>query len=68
MSLWTEQQTIVMSKVSRFEVDDLLRKGYRAYKINVANKEEFCKMLYYRYYLDNFYIGKTLFVKDRREE
>lgn len=62
---------IMTNKVGRFEIDDLLRKGYRAYDLNLTTDKDRYRVgsiLYNRYFLDNFFIGRTVFVKNRKNE
>ncbi len=61
-------KTIPVNKVRRFEVEDHSRRGYRAYALEGKNMEVLSKVLYYRFYMDNFYIGNVIFVKDRKHE
>lgn len=61
-------KTKPVSKVRRFEVEDATRRGFRAYVLANRNMEQLSKVLYYRFYLDNFYIGDVMFVKDRKHE
>lgn len=56
------------NKLKRFEIDNLTKKGYRAYVIENRDLNMLSKMLYYRFFLDNFYIGKVLFIKNRKED
>jgi len=57
-----------MNKVSRFQIEDLSRKGWRSYVIENKNMDLLGRVLYYRFYLDNFHIGKVMFVKSRKPE
>lgn len=58
------------SNIKRFEIDNLIKKGFRIYNIEVPDKdkEQLSKIIYHRYGMDNFYIGKTLLVKNTRNE
>lgn len=59
------------NKVNRFEIDDLLRRGFRAYHSGLSTDKDrahFSKILYYRYFLDNFFIGNAVFVKNRKHD
>jgi len=57
-------------KKPRFQTDDLMKKGFRAYPVSpsVKNRDLFSKVLYHRYFLENFYIGDVVFVKERKNE
>lgn len=61
-------KTTPVNKVRRFEIEDHARRGYRAYSLQGKNMEQLSKVLYYRFYMDNFYIGNVIFVKDRKHE
>ena len=57
-------------KLKRFDIEDLTRKGFRMYHLEVSSdkhKENISKILYYRYFLDNFFVGKVVLDKNRRD-
>ena len=57
------------NKLARFEIEDLSRKGFRMYPTDViAEKDKYTisRVLYYRYLLDSFFVGKVLMVKNRK--
>ena len=56
------------NKPKRFELDNISRKGFRSYVMANKNMEQLSRVLYYRFYLDNFYIGNVIFVKNRKVE
>lgn len=63
-------QTNNQDKLKRFDIEDLTRKGFRMYPMEVTSdkdKENISKVLYYRYFLDNFFVGKVVMVKNRRD-
>lgn len=70
MTRQTMIQTNNQNKLQRFEIEDLTRKGFRMYPMKVISdkdKENISRILYYRYFLDNFFVGKVVMVKNRRD-
>lgn len=70
MTRQTMIQTNNQDKLKRFDIEDLTRKGFRMYPMEATSdkdKENISKILYYRYFLDNFFVGKVVMVKNRRD-
>lgn len=59
---------IMTNKVGRWEIDDLTKKGWKSYVMENTDMSMLSKVLYHRFFLDNFYIGQVMFVKNRKEE
>lgn len=58
------------NNLSRFQVEDYIRKGYKCYALSpeIKDKELFSKVLFNRYFIENFFIGNVIFLKQRRDE
>lgn len=64
----TRTQIIKTTQVNKFQILDFINKGFRVYDIQLEfGKDRYSGYLYNVLGLDNFWIGNTLMVKNRKK-